>query len=332
MKAKIRPPTDSNSDQDNAWKELLDRHFREFIEFFFPAIAAEINWARKPVFLDKELAKLGPRNVTGKRIVDKLARVWRKTGEKLFVVLHGEVQGPPIADFNQRMFAYNYRIKDRYNAPVVSLGVVTAATKSTTLGRYELELWGCRTVFEFPVVRMSDWRGREADLEASRNPFAMVVLVHLALPRAQKSLQGKYNLKRDLMRRLLQHGFEADYIRSLLRFLDWVIRLPEGLEDKLEAEMVEISEVQKMPYVTSWERRGMRRGEEIGLKRGKLEVVTNLLKMKFGRLNTEILSNVEQLTIKQLDNLAVATLSFTELAELERWLKRRTVKHTVTVG
>ena len=92
MKApKITLPTDPNSEQDNAWKELLDHHFREFIEFFFPVIAAEINWARKPVFLDKELAKLGPRHATGNRIADKLARVWRNTGEKLFVLLHGEV-------------------------------------------------------------------------------------------------------------------------------------------------------------------------------------------------------------------------------------------------
>lgn len=176
--------------------------------------------------------------MTGKRIADKLARVWRKSGEKLFVVLHGEVQGPPVADFNQRMFTYNYRIKDRYNAPVVSLGVVTAATRNTTLGRFETALWGCRTVFDFPVVRMSDWRGREAELDASRNPFAMVVRVHLALPRAEKSLQGKYNLKRDLMRRLLrrllQYGVSAEYIRSLLRFLDWVIRLPEGVRGQVE--------------------------------------------------------------------------------------------------
>lgn len=70
-------PPEAVSDQDNAWKELLDHHFREFMEFFFPTIAAEINWARKPVFLDKELAKLGPRHATGKRIADKLARVWR---------------------------------------------------------------------------------------------------------------------------------------------------------------------------------------------------------------------------------------------------------------
>lgn len=312
-------PTDPNSDQDNAWKELLDHHFREFMEFFFPTIAAEINWARKPVSFDKELAKLGPRHATGKRLADKLARVWRKTGEKLFVLLYGEVQGPPVTNFNARMFTYNYRIKDRYNAQVVSLGVVTSATKNTRLGRYETQLWGCRTVFEFPVVKLSDWRGREAELEQSRNPFAMVVLVHLALPRAERSLQGKYNLKRDLMRRLLQHGFASDYIRSLLRFLDWVIRLPEGLENKLDNEMEEIVEGKKMPYVTSWERRGLKRGEEIG----RLDLVLRLLKRKLGELDQRLTAKIETLSVLKLNQLGEALLEFESAADLETWLQRK---------
>ncbi|MGH9842636.1 MAG: DUF4351 domain-containing protein [Blastocatellia bacterium] len=36
------------------------------------AIYEEIDWTRKPVFLDKELHKLGPAHETGKRLADKL--------------------------------------------------------------------------------------------------------------------------------------------------------------------------------------------------------------------------------------------------------------------
>lgn len=98
------------------------------MEFFFPTIAAEIDWTRKPVSLDKELQKLSPKHETGKRVADKLARVWRNDGSTLYVLLHGEVQGQAGASFNERMFTYNYRIKDRYTAPVVSLGVITGNT------------------------------------------------------------------------------------------------------------------------------------------------------------------------------------------------------------
>ena len=105
MPAKSPQP---NLDQDNAWKDMLDRHFPEFIEFFFPEIYAAINWSRKPVFLDKELAKLGPKHLKGKRLADKLAKVWLKTGQPLFVVLHSEIQGQARPDFNERMYVYNY--------------------------------------------------------------------------------------------------------------------------------------------------------------------------------------------------------------------------------
>ena len=307
--------TDSNSDQDNAWKELLDHHFREFMEFFFPAIAVEIDWTRAPVSLDKELQKISPTHFTGKRIADKLTRVWRKNGEDLFVLLHGEVQGRAAAQFNERMFTYNYRIKDRYHAPVVSLGVVTGSTRKIQLGRYESELWGCRTTFEFPVVKMGDWRGREAELESSRNPFAMVVLVHLELPKAKGALARKYSIKLDLIRRLLRHGFSANYVRSLLRFIDWVIQLPKGLEQQLDDVIEAESENKKMPYITHWERRGI----EIG----KFQLVLQLLKVKFGSLNENLTAQIEQLSVKKLEKLAEALLGFSDVTDLERWLKRR---------
>jgi hypothetical protein len=161
-------PPQSRLDQDNAWKDLLDRHFPEFLEFFFPEIHVAINWGHKPVFLDKELAKLGPKHLKGNRIADKLAKVWLKTGQPLFVVLHSEIQGRVRAEFNERMYVYNYRIKDRENCPVISLGIITGEPGNVELGRYETVLWKCRLLFEFPVAIVVHWRGREQALLASK--------------------------------------------------------------------------------------------------------------------------------------------------------------------
>lgn len=284
------------------------------MEFFFPTIAAEIDWTRAPVSLDKELQKLSPVHFTGKRIADKLTRVWRKNGDDLYVLLHGEVQGRVVAKFNERMFTYNYRIKDRYNAQVVSLGVVTGNARKMPLGRYESELWGCRTTFEFPVVKTSDWQGREAELANSRNPFAMVVLVHLSLLQNKGKAEGKYAVKLNLMRRLLRHGFAANYVRSLLRFLDWVIQLPADLEQQLGHVIEAESEDEKMPYVTSWERRG--------IVTGKLQLVLQLLKVKFGSLDDNLVDRVGQLPVNRLEKLAEALLNFSDASDLEQWLKR----------
>src|SRR5581483_7463273 len=89
------------SDQDSAWKELLDHHFADFLKFFFPVVHAGIDWTRKPIFLDKELPKLGARHLRGHRLADKLAKVWRKNGKPMFVILHSEIQGQAGASFNE---------------------------------------------------------------------------------------------------------------------------------------------------------------------------------------------------------------------------------------
>lgn len=70
-----------------------------------------------------------------------------------------------------------------------------------------------------------------------------------------------------------------------------------------------------MPYVTSWERRG--------IITGKLQLVLQLLKVKFGSLDEDIVDRVSQLPVNRLEKLAEALLSFSEASDLERWLKRR---------
>ncbi len=315
--------TKTSLDQDNAWKDMLDRHFPEFMEHFFPEIHAAIDWSRKPLFLDKELAKLGPKHARGKRLADKLAKVWSKTGKPLFVVLHSEIQGQAGPEFNERMYIYNYRIKDRYDCPVVSLGIVTGGASRVELGRYETELWGCQLIFKFPVVKLADWRGREQELLASDNPFAMVVLAHLKVMEAKGDVSKKYLVKRELILLLRERGYSAEAMYSLLRFLDWLIRLPEELEQKLGNEIEEIAEERPMPYITSWERRGRKEGMKIGEKQGTLDTVIRLLKRKFGKLDANVKAQIEKLSLARLKRLAEALLDFSQPDDLERWLKRR---------
>lgn len=298
---------------------MLDRHFSEFIEYFFPAIHAAIDWSRQPIFLDKELAKLGPKNAQGKRLADKLAKVWRRTGAPLCVALHSEIEGRAGTAFNARMYIYNYRIADRENCPVVSLGIVTGPAGRVVLGRYETELWGCRLRFEFPVAKLVDWRGHEKELLASGNPFALVVLAHLRVLTTKGETSRKYAAKRELLLLLAARGYSRAYAESLLRFLDWLITLPEELEQKLGDELAELSEDKPMPYVTSWERRGRKEGRQ----EGQLDLVLKLLKHKVGTLSAELRAQIGTLPEHRLQELATALLEFTQRADLEIWLKRR---------
>ena len=106
-------------------------------------------------------------------------KVWRRDGVEQMVLVHTEIQGNRDRDFAKRMYVYNYRLFDCYDRPVVSLAVLGDASSTWRPTGYRQSLWGCRVGIEFPVVKLRDYAARWDALEASDNPFAMVVMAHL---------------------------------------------------------------------------------------------------------------------------------------------------------
>lgn len=49
-------------DQDTAWKDLLKEHFPDFLRFFFPAVADQVDLETPPEFLDAELKRFSRGN------------------------------------------------------------------------------------------------------------------------------------------------------------------------------------------------------------------------------------------------------------------------------
>ena len=113
--------TEQRTAFDNPWKDAIESYFQDFIAFFFPQIQAEIDWSHAPEFLDTELQQVVRDAELGKRLADKLVKVWSREGAETWVLVHIEVQSSEEADFAKRMFVYNYRLRDRYNRSVTSL-------------------------------------------------------------------------------------------------------------------------------------------------------------------------------------------------------------------
>ena len=52
----VRVP--NRADYDSPWKKTLEAYFKEFIDFFFREMAADVDWSQEHIFLDKELQQV----------------------------------------------------------------------------------------------------------------------------------------------------------------------------------------------------------------------------------------------------------------------------------
>ena len=216
---------------DSPWKSILEAYFQEFMKFFFPAIAEEIDWERGHTFLDKELQQVVRDAELGRRYADKLVQVYRRDGEETWVLVHVEVQGWRDSGFEQRMFVYNYRIFDRYERPVVSLAVLADEHAAWRPTSYGWDLWGCRMGIRFPVVKLLDYQDRWSELEESGNPFAVCTMAHLKTMETRVDPRLRFSWKLNLVRRLYDQGRDQQYVLDLFRFIDWMMHLPEDLAE-----------------------------------------------------------------------------------------------------
>ncbi|TYT74468.1 hypothetical protein [Desulfobotulus mexicanus] len=268
------------NDYDSPWKEILEKRFPEFLALLFPQIYEEIDWSRKPEFIDKELQKIAWDSNIKRRYADKLVKVWTKKNHEILVIIHIEVQGDPEVDFSERMYVYNYRIFDHHRTMVVSLGVLTDNQKSFRPDSYSRELWGCSLDFHFPIVKLMEWEDRWDELENSENVFSLAVMAQIKA----KSSSSKDELKSwkiHLVRLMYKRNYDKTTILEFFRVIDWMMRLPEVLDKEFLQEIYQIEEDRKMPYITSAERFGMERGMKLGMEMAMEKSVEKLRKEKF---------------------------------------------------
>ena len=304
------------TDYDNPWKEALERYFPEFMAFFLADAAADIDWRRKYEFLDKELRQVTREAELGARRVDHLVRVHRQGGQETWVLVHVEVQGQPEPDFAERMYVYNYRLYDRHHRQVVSLAVLADETALWRPTGFGYALWGCEVGITFPVIKLLDYRARWDELEASRNPFAVIVMAHLKSLETRQNDHERLAAKIWLTKRLYQRGYERQDIINLFRFIDWVIQLPEGLDEIFWREVQAMEEAEQMPYITSVERIGIRKGLEQGIQQGQAELVLGMLNRRFGAVPSELEARLRTVPSDQMPALLDAALTATTLAEV----------------
>ena len=277
--------------------------------FYFPKAHGQIDWAKGYGFRNTELRQIVRDAELGGRFADALAQVTLTDGMERWVYIHIEIQGQRDGDFPLRMFTYNYRLFDCYARPIASFAVLADEEEGWRPNHYGFEILGCRHTLEFPIIKLIDYAEHVESLETDPNPFALVTAAHLQTRQTKGDPEARYRAKLVLVRSLYRRGWDRQRILDLFAVLDWMMRLPDELEQQLWQKIEIIEGETKMRYVTSVERLAIRKGMQQGMQQGKLEgkiegaatILERQLTKRFGSLNDEIRDRINAATLEQLD-------------------------------
>jgi hypothetical protein len=235
---KQQPTLVTVDDQDSAWKELLDECLPDCLSFFFPDVARAIDWTKRWIPLDKELARLKENTPDGKLYADKLDQVWLKNGQIKWLLIHLEVPGRAERGFARRVFDYNYRINRKYlNANLVSLVIITE-TKRPVMGRYERAALGCSLVFTFPLAQLAAYADKMDTLMKNPNPFALAVAAQLKALETRGDNQRRYGWKKDFVTMLLDRKHPRKRSSPCCGLLIWQCNYPKRWKTKFRKPFI----------------------------------------------------------------------------------------------
>lgn len=222
------------------------------------------------------------------------------------------------------MFEYGYRAWDRHQKDVSSLVILGDASAGFRPDRFGWKRWGSEMSYRFPVVKLDDYRSRLKDLEEDPNIFAVVVTAYLKTQDTRKDPWERLHWKKKLVRRLYERQYSREEIVCLFQLIDWMLQLPDDLAIIFEADLESLEAEYAMPYITSIERRalkkgleqgqaqGFERGQTHGFERGqtqgRMQQLHKLLEHRFGPLPDWTAERLGKATPSLLDDWALRLL------------------------
>lgn len=214
---------------DTLWKEIIEDLFDDFLAFFLPDLHVEVDASREPQFLEQELHQIIPsRERKGKRINDKLVKVYLKSGQEKWILVHIEVQGEYETNFSERMFVYYYRIFDKYRQEITAIALFTGKKTPRKYDRYKTTVFGTSILYHYNAIRIKDYQ--EEDLIGAENPFALAVLAGLYALKTKDQHHKRMQFKFRLIRLALAQNYDRKKIVRLFIFVRYLLTLPEELE------------------------------------------------------------------------------------------------------
>ncbi len=301
---------------DEAWKEVLKKYFKDFVELCWYKIFDKIDWSQGYEFLEQEFYAISKKEEIGKRIIDKLIKIYLKDGQEVWALIHIETQSEKEKNFSERMYIYRYRIYDFYQKDIATLVILIDNNKSWRPNTYEKEFWGTKLTLEYPILKILDFYPRRKELEESRNPFALVILAQLAALETKNSQKSRMLSKYDLTKWLYSHKWEKANVINLLRFLEEVLVLNKSYTLEYINQVKQLEQEMKVSYTTTTEKMWLQQGICQGIQHGEAHLLTNLLRVKFKNIPQEYINRINNADANSLEQWGINFVFATSLDEV----------------
>lgn len=284
-------------------------------------VGIQIDWSKRPRFLDKELAGIGFGASPDGMVADKLVEVRLRDGSLGWVLIHIEIQAQRDPALGRRMLDYNYRIFKECKRPVASLALLADEDPTWRPNFFHSEALGTVLHFSFPIAKLLDYAAQNDALLASHNPFAWLTLAHLRTQQARHDPDELYAAKWQMTRQLYQHGWRKERIIVLFKVINWMMALPRSHQERYWKATLQLGKEHKMELLNPLEQmffdngmkkglekgleQGWERGLEQGLERGRKEgaaaVLERLLVRRFGSLSKTARNKLAKASVEQLE-------------------------------
>lgn len=208
--------------KDKLWKAIFEDFFQDAILFFFPDAYSKIDWKKGFEFLDKELQQIYPDSESMERRVDLLVKVWLLDGQECWFLIHIEVQGYKDLDFPRRMFAYFYRLFDKFERHVLSFALLTDPQKDWRPACFESDWFGTKIRFDYPIYKLADHNA--ANFDNDPNPWALVMKAALLGLKGNWSDEALLQAKLELYRELRARGYTRKRVNGLFKFIKYYVK------------------------------------------------------------------------------------------------------------
>lgn len=279
---------------DLLWKKILEPFFFDFLKFVDPKFTLGIDMGKKPTFLDKELVRPIPcsEGEIEHRIVDKLVKVYTRSGKAEWVLFHLEIQHSYNKNFPERMYHYFHGLYQKFKKPIAAYAIFTEPGNVKRDNLFKLSYGDTKIEYHFNTCKIA--LQDDYILKNDTNPFALIILIakqtnfkHLYKDKQlydQKLLANKLEIAKLIFERNLDYEKES----NLIFFLFYYVNFEFNETNATFEREIKLLTNKPLKYMTMQELileerkfEGLQEGLKLGRKQTKEAMVLKMIEMQF---------------------------------------------------